>query len=84
MDYYDELGKQIEQASGGILRTQFRVQPGNKPLKYTGLILPADAPFYLPIERNRENATVWVEGTTADEIYSQLAARFNIDYQKAD
>lgn len=79
MDYY-KLGKQIEQASGGILRTQFRVQPNNQPLKYVGLILPEDAPFYLPIERNRQNATVWVEGTTADEIYNQLADRFNINY----
>lgn len=76
----EQLGKQIELASGGVLRVQYRVQPGNQPLKYTGLILPADAPFYLPIERNRENATVWVEGTTSDEIYSQLAAMFGIDY----
>ena len=74
-----KIGKQIEQAAGGVLRVHFQYQPPDKPMRYVGLILPQDAPFYLPIDRNRENATVWVEATTADEIYNQLAAMFNID-----
>jgi len=75
-----QLGKQIEQTAGGILRVHFQCQPPNKPMRYVGLILPQNAPFYLPIDRNRENATVWVEATTAEDIYKQLTAMFGIDY----
>lgn len=81
----EQLGKKIEQASGGSLCVHFQMYPLDKPTsaplfyQYIGLILPPDAPLFLPIERNRSNALFWVEDEEREKVYIRLAAEVGVE-----